>query len=673
MPKLYARLAKINLKNGKQFYLPFWLMGMVSTILLYTMISINNNEGLKEIPGSDSMKSILGFGTAVIIFFISIFLFYTNSFIMKRRKKELGVYNILGMEKKHIVRVLFLETLFSYIVSVGVGLVIGIVFNKLLTMLLYKIIGTSVPIKFYVSTLGMSGCVVIFAIIFFMTFIYNMMQVRLANPIELLHGSNAGEKEPKTKIIMTILGAICLGAGYYMALTTENPLDALSLFFIAVMLVIAGTYLLFTAGSIALLKLLRKNKSYYYKPKHFTAVSGMLYRMKQNAVGLANICILSTMVLVMMSTTFSMYIGIDDELRARFPHNINTTADSDTLRDTTELRTQMERVIAAHGLTLKNEVSSQSFEMTVMMDGDTISGPPADVTDENIHQISIFEFMTRDDYQSMTEEKEEDIEANQVILIGNPDYQKDSIDFFGQTYQVLDSDLEVSAEDEYMAGMVNTYYYVLVDNAEVLDSIYQLQKQTLGDNAGTYETSVGMDIDGSRTDQKVVEAAVAEAVKQWSEGEGAGQYTNVYTELRETNREDIQALYGGLFFLGLFLGIMFLMVTVLIIFYKQISEGYDDKERFAIMEKVGMSNKEVKATISSQIRTVFILPIAAATVHVIAAYPMIEKMLSLLNLSNVVLFRWCLVGTVAIFFVIYLIVFLITSKSYYQIVGNQVK
>ena len=673
MPKLYARLAKINLKNGKQFYLPFWLMGMVSTILLYTMISINNNEGLKEIPGSDSMKSILGFGTAVIIFFISIFLFYTNSFIMKRRKKELGVYNILGMEKKHIVRVLFLETLFSYIVSVGVGLVIGIVFNKLLTMLLYKIIGTSVPIKFYVSTLGMSGCVVIFAIIFFMTFIYNMMQVRLANPIELLHGSNAGEKEPKTKIIMTILGAICLGAGYYMALTTENPLDALSLFFIAVMLVIAGTYLLFTAGSIALLKLLRKNKSYYYKPKHFTAVSGMLYRMKQNAVGLANICILSTMVLVMMSTTFSMYIGIDDELRARFPHNINTTADSDTLRNTTELRTQMERVVAAHGLTLKNEVSSQSFEMTVMMDGDTISGPPTDVTDENIHQISIFEFMTRDDYQSMTEEKVEDIEANQVILIGNPDYQKDSIDFFGQTYQVLDSDLEVSAEDEYMAGMVNTYYYVLVDNAEVLDSIYQLQKQTLGDNAGTYETSVGMDIDGSRTDQKVVEAAVAEAVKQWSEGEGAGQYTNVYTELRETNREDIQALYGGLFFLGLFLGIMFLMVTVLIIFYKQISEGYDDKERFAIMEKVGMSNKEVKATISSQIRTVFILPIAAATVHVIAAYPMIEKMLSLLNLSNVVLFRWCLVGTVAIFFVIYLIVFLITSKSYYQIVGNQVK
>ena len=300
MRSIYTRLVSTNMKNNKQFYIPYVLTGIISVVLFYTMVAMQYNQGIHEVRGASYLFTFLNIGRDVVGFFVIIFLFYTNSFIIKRRKKELGLYNILGMEKKHISKVLCLETLVVAIDVIVGGLVIGILFNKFFIMFLYRLIHFEATIRFEVSEEGICQSVILFGIIFCMTLVYNLLQVKLSNPVELLKGGNVGEKEPKTKLLMTILGVICIGIGYGIALKTESPLDAIVYFFIAVIFVIVGTYSLFTAGSIALLKLLRKNKKYYYKTSHFTAVSGMLYRMKQNAVGLANICILSTMVLIII-------------------------------------------------------------------------------------------------------------------------------------------------------------------------------------------------------------------------------------------------------------------------------------------------------------------------------------------------------------------------------------
>ncbi len=317
MSKLYIKLMATNIKNGKKFYLPYILSGILIVILFYNILAIYYNEGLSNMAGGRDVKLIMSLGSKVIGIFSFIFIFYTNSFIMKRRKKDIGIYNILGMEKRHIARELFAETMVIAIIVIVCGLVTGIIFDKFLMMFVYKLLGFETSIKFVVSGMAVCYTLILFITLYFTVMVYNVMQVRLSNPIELLRGSNVGEKEPKTKVLMAITGFLCIGAGYYIAITTENPIAALSLFFIAVLLVIIGTYCLFTAGSIALLKMLRNNKKYYYQKKHFTAVSGMIYRMKQNAAGLANICILSTMVLVMVSTTVSMYIGEEDILNTR--------------------------------------------------------------------------------------------------------------------------------------------------------------------------------------------------------------------------------------------------------------------------------------------------------------------------------------------------------------------
>ena len=319
MNKLYLKLAWSNLKNSRQFYLPYVIAGMLSAMMFYTMCAIQGNEGLSKMRGGASVQMVLFFGVIVVGVFVSIFLFYTNSFIMKRRKKELGIYNILGMEKIHIAKIMAWETVFSFLIAVGGGLILGIVFQKLLTMFLYRLTGLDAAIPFYISGWGCLHTAELFGAIYVCILLYNLMQIRLSNPVELLHSGSTGEREPKTKILQAVLGVVCIAAGYYMAITVDNPVKAITLFFVAVMLVIIGTYWLFNAGSIAFLKLLRKNKRYYYQTRHFTTVSGMIYRMKQNAVGLANICILSTMVLVVISMTVCMYAGLEDELKTQYP------------------------------------------------------------------------------------------------------------------------------------------------------------------------------------------------------------------------------------------------------------------------------------------------------------------------------------------------------------------
>lgn len=675
MKKLYFRLAATNMKNNRQLYLPYLLTGMLSAAMFYIMLAIQYDDGIRQMRGAGNLEAILIFGTYVIQIFVFVFLFYTNSFIIKRRKKEIGIYNILGMEKKHIARELAIEAVFTGVVSTGGGLVVGIVFHKLLMMLLYRITGLVTPIQFYVSGKGVFRTIVLFGVIYAAALAYDLLQVRLSNPITLLHGTSAGEREPRTKWLMALQGLCCVAAGYYIAITTENPLQALTLFFVAVVLVIVGTYSLFTAGSIAVLKLLRKNKRYYYQTKHFTAVSGMIYRMKQNAVGLANICILSTMVLVAVSTTVCLYVGTEDALKSRYPEEIVVSGTPVWGADHEKLAEELQRTIEENGRTVTARRECTTFALFGMDEGENGLRLTQDDGEINVNydKLAMLDFITREDYEQYEQVSLGTLAPDEVIVVGTPAYTLPELKVLDRTYRVKTVELpDEAVADSKDSVIIGSGYYVIMADEAAFREVYEMQSAYFGENAAQCRYELLLGIDGSRSERIACDNAVSDRLAAIASDTGLTGCHTIRGEYREHNRADFMLMNGGFLFLGLFLGSMFLMVTVLIIFYKQISEGYEDRERFAIMEKVGMSSQEVKATISGQVRMVFLLPIVTAAIHVWAAFPMIRRLLMMFGLMNGRLFALCMLGTIIAFGVIYFIVFLATSRSYYKIVGNQI-
>lgn len=687
MRNLYGRLAAANMKNNRQFYLPYILTGIVSVIMFYTMVGLFQNKSILGISGGNFLYMFLELGSWVIGIFVTIFLFYTNSFIMKRRKKELGIYNILGMEKKHIAKIMALETVVvGGIILVG-GILFGVLFNKLFTMLLLRIVQFEITIQFTVSMEAIGASVVLFGGIFLCTLIYNLFQVLKANPMELLKGGNVGEKEPKTKVVMTVLGLILVGIGYYISLTTESPLAAIMLFFVAVICVIIGTYMLFTAGSIAFLKLLRRNKNFYYKTSHFTSISGMLYRMKQNAVGLANICILSTMVLVILSTTISMFVGVEDELETRFPADVMIYAKTETINEDEceKLLEEAEKAVYSQGRNITESSGYLSLSVVLFREGNTYYGSEKMEEMENgvdYSQLHTLDFMTKRGIEKAIGVEAPLLAEDEVAIYGSPFYEEDTLSVFGKEYKVVKSEEHVL--EEFSNMLLGGSYYVVLPNETALDAVYKAQKENYGENASDYLYHGRVNMDGTSQEKVACYGVIVEALSHFSGEEvddtgalisvggvgGNKYYSEVYSESRDANRAEFFVIYGSLFFLGIFLGVMFLMVTGLIIYFKQISEGYDDRERFITMQKVGMSKKEVKASIASQVRLVFLLPILVAAVHMAFAYPIVVKLLALLNLSNETLFAGCLAGTILVFVGIYYFIFKCTSGAYYRIVGK---
>jgi len=670
MGKLYFKLAKTNLSNNKPFYIPYIISSIITVAMLYMMSFLSDNKGLNKIMGADSLAIIFRLGVGIIVIFSYIFLFYTNSFIIKRRKKEIGVYNILGMEKRHLSKVLFVETMYSAVISLICGIIVGIVFSKFILMVLYGIIGIHKTVEFFVNIHGIILCIVSFGILFLITFLYNFMQIKLANPIELLRGTSVGEREPKTKILMTIIGVVCLAIAYYIAITTENPLNVLTLFFVAVLLVVIGTFAIFTAGSIALLKLLRNNKKFYYNKKHFMAVSGMLYRMKQNAAGLASICILSTMVLVVISTTVSMYVGIQDELMARYPNDVCVTVDYNSVIDKSS---EIEKAIfdEIDSAEVKNKKAFSYLSVFVGQKGDNFTTDKEHLSFQNSY---LFYILSKDDFikrDNSFKDKIGNISKGEAVVVLNKKYDKKDIKIFGQSYKVNKSFEHTYDNDLYVLSTLNGLGYIILDNNESVQELYDVQEKMLGKGANYYTNKIRFDFKSGNKKQKIAAyKKVDNAVKRYFKDNknDKKEISSYWVESRQENEKNFYLLYGGLFFLGIFLGTMFLMVTVMIIFYKQITEGYDDRERYQILEKVGMSNREVKDTIKSQIRIVFVLPIFAAAIHVTAAFPMVYRLLQMLNLNNEKLFAGCLAVTIIVFAVIYYLVFKVTSRAYYRIV-----
>ncbi len=404
----YGKLAFGNLRKNGRLYLPYILAAVGIGAMYYIMVALTGDKGIEKMPGGGDLKMIMGLGCVVIMIFAVIFLFYTNSFLMKRRKKEFGLFHILGMEKKHIGKMMFWETCMVGSLSIAGGLAGGILLYKLVVLALLRITGLDVPFGFTVSGAGIANVAVCFAIVFAMTLVYNLFQVRKANAIELLHSANHGEKEPRTRWILALLGVAALGIGYWIAIVTEDPVSTLLLFFVAVLLVVFGTYFLFTAGSIAVLKIMRKNTKYFYRTKHFISVSGMIYRMKQNAVGLANICILSTMVLVMVSGTVALYAGVEDIINNRYPKDFALTEYGVRSEEEKEaLKGMFLQSLEENGLAVEDSVEYTSLAVTVWKSKEVlrIEKPGAMATPEG--EISILEMITLDEYNRQENQQKE--------------------------------------------------------------------------------------------------------------------------------------------------------------------------------------------------------------------------------------------------------------------------
>lgn len=611
---------------------------------------------IDALAGNDSIEitnviTVLRMGCGVMVVFSVIFLFYTNSFLIKRRKKEIAVYNILGMGKGHIGRMLTVETLIVGGISIAGGIAGGMAFGKLMHLLLIRIIHYDVGMEFHISVQSVSDTVILFAFIFFLTWFYNLFQIRLANPIELLRGGSAGEKEPKTKVILALIGVVTMAAGYYLAVSTKNPLEAINTFFVAVILVIIGTYALFLAGSIALLKLLRKQKKFYYKPNHFVSVSGMIYRMKQNAVGLANICILSTIVLVMISSTVSLYVGMDDVMAHQYPNDYQMTLYEASQEKIDKANKLIEEELDRGGLKKEGETAchygtavliSQGGNKFTTSENGTYS--PRDLTELYV--------IPQEDYQKL-ENTSTSLKENEVIIYTTAEnYGRDSIQIDGRKFQVTE-ELDDFVLEEKNQSRVAPGMYMIVANDEVAMQLDSLKSGLRYD--------IDFDMTGSDEEKAVVEEKIADRITE--------ELPGTYFTSRQAGTESFFGFYGCLFFIGMYLGFMFLVATVLIIYYKQISEGLDDRERYVIMQKVGMDKREIRRAIRSQILIVFFLPLLFSILHIMVAFNVITKLLGIFGLFNTGLFVLCTVVTVLIFAAFYIIVFAITAREYYKIVN----
>ncbi|MBE6035649.1 MAG: ABC transporter permease [Clostridiales bacterium] len=650
----YLNMAWANMKKNGRLYLPFCLASIGTIAMFYILTSIFRSEGISGIIGGETLRVIIGLGRYIVGIFACIFLFYTNNFLMKQRKKELGLYNVLGMGKRHIGIILFFETLILYMVTIVLGLITGLVVSKFMFLILLNMMSCTVPIAFAVEGQAISATVILFGAIFLAMLLSNMHQIRLAKPVELLQSANVGEKEPRTKWVLVTVGVVTTALGYGIALTIQSPIAAIMMFFLAVILVIIGTYALFTAGSIAVLKSMRKNKNYYYKTKHFIGTSGMIYRMKKNAVGLANICILSTMVLVTLSTTVCLYSGQNDAIENSYPREVQITVNN-AKTDTSNILLDILQRSQPEGINqAKNITVFEYFTYTTDNTKNDFSG--INNKKNNGEAITLF-FMELDDFNN-AEKSHWKLNDNELLIYSDSKYNEDNVSLIGQPFHIKAnlekfSFSEVSFMGEYEG------IYIVVPNQEVFESLRK-EINEKDQQKGILHCYGGFDYQQSPEEG----TAFLEEVK----AKISEQEMNTYLVTKDAMKKDAMAVFGGLLFIGSFLGGLFIMATALIIYYKQISEGYEDRERFQIMQKVGLSPKEVKKSIRSQIVTVFFLPLIVAVIHVAGAFNMITKMLAVFRLTDINLFLLCTLVTILIFGIIYGIVYWLTAKAYYKIV-----
>ena len=669
---IFSRLAKQNIRNNKSTYIPYMITCIFCIAMIYMMEFLRDCPTLDQaVRQADEVRMIVFTGEIVVEIFCIIFLIYSNSFLMKRRQKEIGLYNILGLERNHIGIVMFLETIITSIGSLAGGIAAGIIGSKLALLLLLKLLHIPSVLGFYISVKGIFTCLFMFGIVFLMILFLNLAKIHLSRPVELLRGNNTGEKEPTAKWLMALIGFICLGAGYYLAVTTESPIKAITIFLLAVILVMAGTYLLFTAGSIVILKFLRRRKSFYYRTGNFISISGMLYRMKQNAIGLASICILSTGVLLMISMTVSIYFGMNDIMLNRYPYDVDMSVTSISEEECQTAIEAFEKAIADNKVPVEKSVEEIYLDIVCSKNGDQILIKPAN-TIRNSDSVLVLSLLNQAEYERLT-----GISANlndgEIFAWYPSAVQKDSVTVDETEFTVkkwLDKNPLTCGED---AVSDNAVLVVTDEDFKKFDEMRtEMYKGVSSAPAGEDLTlHLGLDITGSETDKIDFGTPVMEAVKDLKKNGGLSENSWITSGIRQQEYESYYADNGSLLFIGIFLGSLFLMGTAMIIYYKQISEGYEDQKRFEIMQKVGLSRREVRSSVRRQILMVFFLPLLMAMLHITMAFPMIRRLLLLFGMTNTKLFIGCTAGTVLIFAVVYGLIYLITARSYYHIVERK--
>lgn len=671
---IYSRLALTGIKKNKKLYIPYILTCIGMVMMFYIITFLSSSDMMMNYPGGETMRGILGFGVYVIGFFAVIFLFYTNSFLVRRRKKEFGLYNILGMGKRNIARVMLWETLFIGAFSIVLGMALGVLFSKLAELVMVNIMSMDVTFGVTIDYKAIYYTVVLFAVIFFLILLNSLRQVHLSNPIALLHSENAGEKPPKANWFFAVLGVLILGCAYYLAVTIKDPVTTLAAFFFAVIMVIIATYLIFISGSVAFCKILQKKKNYYYKTNHFVSVSSMSYRMKRNGAGLASICILCTMVLVMISSTVCLYLGKEDSLRERYPRNINVTMTSQIYsdlisQDADDVAKRTFETAENMGYTPVNAIDYTMLSfVSYVRDGEIVFDKNGfNYVSGDLWQIFI---VSLDDYNRLTG-SQENLDEDEVMIYTSKDmdYNYDVLKIKGQ--EPLDikkvvTDFENNGVD---TMQIIPALYIFVPDLEV--QVQKISEQSQ-DALGNINRFVGYDLEATDQQQTDVFSEIYDWLRT-SQVNSADGSMYVYVEGSANEKLEFFGIYGGLFFLGIILGIVFIFAAVLIMYYKQVSEGYEDQSRFEIMQKVGMTKREIKKSINSQMLTVFFMPLIAAGVHLAFAFPMIYKMLILLGLVNKVFLIMVTVGCFLLFALLYMLVYKITSRAYYSIVsgGNE--
>lgn len=672
---LYPKLAWHGISKNKKTYVPFLLTSIGLVMMFYIVSYLTYNKSVKQMRGGDDMQMILSWGVPVVAFFVVIFLFYMNSFLMRRRKTEFGLYNILGMGKSNIAHILLWQNFMLLVVSAAGGLGMGILLSKLAELCAAKMLSNQASLAFVIEPSAVRNTLFLTVLSFVLILLYSLGQIHVAKPIELLHGEKTGEKPPKARWILALIGVVLLGTAYYLAVTTREPVQALLVLFVAIVLVIVGSYLLFICGSVALCKMLQKNKKYYYKLNHFISVSSMSYRMKRNGASLASICILSTGVLVMISSSLCLRIGEDESLHARYPRDIEVsilTKDYDqSIAAASYIEQQVDAVLQASHQTRKNELAYNNLNFAALRQGGDISVKQyTEVSGtqyaESIDKLVMLNIVTLDTYEKITGTTET-LGENEVLLhMFRGKYSDDSLNIDGQFQFHVQKQVDAYIESGDNTAATYPTMYLVVPDGDTMNRLYEYQYSVYGEKAASsLQTCMGFDL-SCNADAQI--QLTEKLIEQFASG--AETHLDYFYEVKglEMQRYSFYSLFGGLLFLGILLSVVFLFGTVLIMYYKQISEGYEDAARFEILQKVGMTRKEIKKSINSQILTVFAAPLLASGVHLCFAFPLIQKLLLMFGLSNTPLLVGVTVGSYLIFGVLYAVMYKATSRSYYQLV-----
>lgn len=662
----YLKLALSGIRNNKKTYVPYILTGIGMVMMYYIVAFLSCSSSVTSMHGGGVVREFLSLGSNVIALFALILLFYTNSFLMKRRKKEFGLYNILGMGKNNLSRVLIWETLIISAVSIIGGLGCGILFSKAVELFIGRMLGSNVSFRFEILQRPISKAFIIFAVIFILILINSLRQIYFSKPIELIHSESVGEKPPKGNWFIALIGAGLLFAAYYISVTISDPVSAVVLFFVAVLMVIFATYLLFIAGSVVFCRLLQKNKAYYYKTNHFISISSLVYRMKRNGAGLASICILSTMVLVMISSTFCLYIGGEENLRNRYPRDIIMDLWSIDEGITDQAHNLITNTLDEYDLEADNllhyrylGVAALQKDGKMLLDQKMIDQPYSYADMRQLYIIPL------DDYNQIMGTSEVLQDGEVMICASKCHYDYDTLEVEQMPSFNVRKAPEAFVANGESQSLIFPSLFIFVKDIETLEQFYENQLEIYQEEASRLCDYYGFDLDcDEKTKIEIAEKIVS---TPWAEDATSCGFS---LECRAESREDFLAVNSGFFVLGILLGTVFICGTVLIMYYKQIVEGYEDQARFDILQKVGMTKEEIRKSINSQILTIFFVPLLTAGVHIIFAFPVVAKLLLLFGLTNTKLFVMVNVGTYLVFAAFYILFYMATSRAYYKIVSE---